>query len=350
MKAITLYDVALLAGVSYQTVSRVINDAEHVSARTREKVQQAMAELHYVPNLRAQQLAGKRTRTLGLITTDLALHAPSQIVSAVKSRAAEQGASVLISMVEQPQQCQAALQALLAQRVDALLVNVPLDDEHAEQLRALASPVPVLFLDVSPSAQVNSLVFNAGQGAHLGVEHLLSLGHQHIALLSGPESSVSARARLAGWKAALARAGHDAAAVAYGDWSAASGYEKGHVLLSGAALPDAILVANDQMALGVLSALAQLNRSGSQAVSVTGYDDTADSLYFQPPLTTVAQDFDLLGKRAVERLIALMAAPQLRIRELLPTRLIVRQSAWPLAAAEDRQQTLAQLKALVEKL
>ena len=107
------------------------------------------------------------------------------------------------------------------------------------------------------------------------------------------------------------------------------------------------------MALGVLSALAQLNRSGSRAVSVTGYDDTADSLYFQPPLTTVAQDFDLLGKRAVERLIALMAAPQpaiWRIRELLPTRLIVRQSAWPAAVAEDQQQTLAQLKALVEKL
>lgn len=100
----------------------------------------------------------------------------------------------------------------------------------------------------------------------------------------------------------------------------------------------------------MLSALAQLNRSGSRAVSVTGYDDTADSLYFQPPLTTVAQDFDLLGKRAVERLIALMAAPQLRIRELLPTRLIVRQSAWPAAVAEDQQQTLAQLKALVEKL
>lgn len=90
--------------------------------------------------------AGKRTRTLGLITTDLALHAPSQIVSAVKSRAAEQGASVLISMVEQPRQCQAALQTLLAQRVDALLVNVPLDDPLAEELGALASPVPVLFL------------------------------------------------------------------------------------------------------------------------------------------------------------------------------------------------------------
>lgn len=164
MKAITLYDVARVAGVSYQTVSRVINDAEHVSARTREKVRQAMAALHYVPNRGAQQLAGKRTRTLGLMTSDLALHAPSQIASAVKSRAVEQGASVLISMVEQPAQCQAALQELLAQRVEALLVNVPLEDAQAEMLQEMASPTPVLFLDVSPTARVNSLVFNAEPG------------------------------------------------------------------------------------------------------------------------------------------------------------------------------------------
>lgn len=207
MKAITLYDVARAAGVSYQTVSRVINDAEHVSARTREKVQRAMAELHYVPNRGAQQLAGKRTRTLGLITTDLALHAPSQIASVVKSRTVEQGASVLISMVEQPDRCHAALQELLAQRVEALLVNVPLDDAQAERLASLASPVPILFLDVSGSAQVNSLVFDAEQGARLGAEHVLSLGHRRIALLSGPESSVSARARLTGWKNAWLRRG-----------------------------------------------------------------------------------------------------------------------------------------------
>lgn len=230
MKAITLYDVARVAGVSYQTVSRVINDAEHVSARTREKVRQAMAALHYVPNRGAQQLAGKRTRTLGLMTSDLALHAPSQIASAVKSRAVEQGASVLISMVEQPAQCQAALQELLAQRVEALLVNVPLEDAQAEMLQEMASPTPVLFLDVSPTARVNSLVFNAEQGAGTGAEHLLSLGHQRIALLAGPESSVSARARLAGWKTTLARAGVEAFAVVQGDWSAASGYEKGHQL------------------------------------------------------------------------------------------------------------------------
>lgn len=341
MKAITLYDVALLAGVSYQTVSRVINDAEHVSARTREKVQQAMAELHYVPNLRAQQLAGKRTRTLGLITTDLALHAPSQIVSAVKSRAAGQGASVLISMVEQPQQCQAALQALLAQRVDALLVNMPLDDPHAEALRSLATPVPVLFLDVSPSAQVNSLVFNAEEGARLGVEHLLSLGHQHIALLSGPESSVSARARLAGWKATLAQAGLDVAAVAYGDWSAASGYEKGHVLLSGAVLPDAILVANDQMALGVMRACAEKGIAVPGQISVVGFDDTADSAWFSPPLTTIRQAFREAGERSVEWLLSPSGGEECW-QVQLPVTLVTRHSSARRTPQQAEREDLAQ--------
>ncbi|WP_336238316.1 LacI family DNA-binding transcriptional regulator [Enterobacter chuandaensis] len=349
MKAITLYDVALLAGVSYQTVSRVINDAEHVSARTREKVQQAMAELHYVPNLRAQQLAGKRTRTLGLITTDLALHAPSQIVSAVKSRAAEQGASVLISMVEQPQQCQAALQALLAQRVDALLaqrvdallVNVPLDDPHAEELRGLATPVPVLFLDVSPSAQVNSLVFNAGEGARLGVEHLLSLGHQRIALLSGPESSVSARARLAGWQATLAETGLNAEAVAYGDWSAASGYEKGHVLLSGAVLPDAILVANDQMALGVMRACAEKGIAVPGQISVVGFDDTADSAWFSPPLTTIRQAFREAGERSVEWLLAPTGGEECW-QVQLPVTLVIRHSSARRTPQQAEREDLAQ--------
>ncbi len=304
MKAITLYDVALLAGVSYQTVSRVINDAEHVSARTREKVQQAMAELHYVPNLRAQQLAGKRTRTLGLITTDLALHAPSQIVSAVKSRAVEQGRACLSQWWNIHSSASLPFRRCWRSVWEALLVNVPLEDPHAEALKALASPIPVLFLDVSPSAQVNSLVFNAEQGARLGIEHLLSLGHERIALLSGPESSVSARARLAGWNATLAQAGLEAVAVAHGDWSAASGYEKGHLLLSAAQLPDAIVVANDQMALGVMRACAEKGTAIPGQMSVVGFDDTADSAWFSPPLTTIRQAFREAGERSVEWLLA----------------------------------------------
>jgi DNA-binding LacI/PurR family transcriptional regulator len=353
MKAITLYDVARAAGVSYQTVSRVINDAEHVSARTREKVQRAMAELHYVPNRGAQQLAGKRTRTLGLITTDLALHAPSQIASVVKSRTVEQGASVLISMVEQPDRCQAALQELLAQRVEALLVNVPLDDAQAERLASLASPVPILFLDVSGSAQVNSLVFDAEQGARLGAEHVLSLGHRRIALLSGPESSVSARARLTGWKNALAQAGLEPAGEAHGNWSAASGYEKGHQLLADAKIPEAILVANDQMALGVMRACAEKGIAVPGQISVVGFDDTADSAWFSPPLTTVRQAFREAGERSVEWLLAPTRGEK-HWQVQLPVTLVARHSTAPCtpqqADREDLAQRLKSLALLAERL
>lgn len=346
MKAITLYDVARLAGVSYQTVSRVINDAEHVSARTREKVQRAMAELHYVPNRGAQQLAGKRTRTLGLITTDLALHAPSQIASAVKSHAGARGASVLISMVEHISQCQDALQELLAQRVEGLIVNVPLDDADAERLRAMASPVPVLFLDVSEKAQVHRLAFDALQGATLGVEHLLELGHQHIALLNGPQSSVSARMRQAGWLARLAADNLAPIAQAYGDWSAASGYEKGHVLLAGATLPDAILVANDQMALGVMRACAEKGVAIPGQLSLVGFDDTADSAWFSPPLTTIRQAFRDAGERSVEWLLEGEKSSPFW-QALLPVSLVARLSSAPRTEQQLQHEQLAkQLKDL----
>lgn len=345
MKAITLYDVARLAGVSYQTVSRVINDAEHVSSRTREKVQQAMTELHYVPNRGAQQLAGKRTRTLGLITTDLALHAPSQIASAVKSRAGERGVSVMISMVEQPEFCQAALQELLAQRVEGLLVNVPLDDAEAEKIRHLAAPVPVLFFDVSPSANVHRLAFDAEQGATLGAEHLLSLGHQQIALLAGPESSVSSRARLAGWQARLWQSDITPCAIAHGDWSAASGYEKGHQLLSGATLPDAILVANDQMALGVMRACAEKGIAVPGQISVVGFDDTADSAWFSPPLTTIRQAFRDAGERSVEWLLS--PATDELWQTQLPVTLVERHSSARFSPQQaDREALAQQLKSL----
>ena len=300
----TLEDVARAAGVSQQTVSRVLNRPEVVSARTREQVIRAMQTLHYVPNRSAQLLAGKAAPSIGLITASLTLHAPSQIAAAIKSHASLHQLEVAIAMPAQ----------------------------------------------ASPEADVCCVRFDHRDGCGACVRHLWELGHREFGLLAGPESSVSARLRLASWREALHSLNIARSTTVFGDWSAASGWQKTFELLHLQPRISAIVVANDQMALGVLSALAQLNRSGSRAVSVTGYDDTADSLYFQPPLTTVAQDFDLLGKRAVERLIALMAAPQLRIRELLPTRLIVRQSAWPAAVAEDQQQTLAQLKALVEKL
>lgn len=344
MKTITLYDVARLAGVSYQTVSRVINEGAHVSPRTREKVLAAMKELHYIPNRGAQQLAGKRTKTLGLLTSDLALHAPSQIASAVKSRAAQSGTSVIISMPEEQDSrgCTAALQDLLAQRVDGLLINVPLDDEQAEALSAQARPVPVLFLDVSETAHVNSLVFDAALGARLGARHVLDLGHQHIALLGGPQTSVSARARMAGWVAVLDEAGIAPAGCEYGDWSAASGYEKGHQLLARGTPPQAILVANDQMALGVIRACAEKGLNVPGQVSVVGYDDTADSAWYSPPLTTIRQAFKEAGERSVDWVLAQSPGQEEGVSQTwLPVTLIERASTSPVTPVSVSGETLA---------
>ena len=352
-RSATLEDVAREAGVSQQTVSRVLNNPDVVSERTRDKVIRAMQALRYVPNRSAQLLAGKSAPSIGLITASLTLHAPSQIAAAVKSYAGLHQLEVSIAMpvqIDYPS-LQARLNEFRAQHIRGAIISLPLESSLAERLVAENPDIACLFLDVSPEADVCSVRFDHRDGCGACVRHPWDAGHREF-LLAGPESSISARMRLSSWREALHRLGVSNAVTVFGDWSAASGWHKTFELLHHHPRLSAIVVANDQMALGVLSALAQLNRTGSQAISVTGYDDTADSLYFQPPLTTVAQDFNVLGKRAVELLIKLMAAPQIKIRELLPTRLIIRHSTWPYAGDEEREkgELIAQLKALVEKL
>ncbi len=143
VKPVTLYDVAEYAGVSYQTVSRVVNQASHVSAKTREKVEAAMAELNYIPNRVAQQLAGKQSLLIGVATSSLALHAPSQIVAAIKSRADQLGASVVVSMVERSgvEACKAAVHNLLAQRVDVIWIRYRRGGRSRTSSRAAATAV-----------------------------------------------------------------------------------------------------------------------------------------------------------------------------------------------------------------
>lgn len=259
VKPVTLYDVAEYAGVSYQTVSRVVNQASHVSAKTREKVEAAMAELNYIPNRVAQQLAGKQSLLIGVATSSLALHAPSQIVAAIKSRADQLGASVVVSMVERSgvEACKAAVHNLLAQRVSGLIINYPLDDQDAIAVEAACTNVPALFLDVSDQTPINSIIFSHEDGTRLGVEHLVALGHQQIALLAGPLSSVSARLRLAGWHKYLTRNQIQPIAEREGDWSAMSGFQQTMQMLNEGIVPTAMLVANDQMALGAMRAITE---------------------------------------------------------------------------------------------
>ncbi|MBJ8781894.1 LacI family DNA-binding transcriptional regulator [Citrobacter koseri] len=343
MKPVTLYDVADRAGVSYQTVSRVVNQASHVSAKTREKVEAAMAELNYIPNRVAQQLAGKQTPLIGVATANLALHAPSQIVAAIKSRADRSGASVVIAMVERNgvDACKAAVHNLLAQRVSGLIINYPLDENDAIAVAAACGNVPVLFLDVSDRFPVNSIIFSHDDGARLGVEHLVEHGHQRIALLTGPRSSVSARLRLAGWHKYLTHYQLRPVAETEGDWSAMSGFQQTMQMLNDGTMPTAILVANDQMALGAIRAIAEFGLRIPQDISVIGYDDTEDSACYIPPLTTIRQNFPLLGATSVDKLLQLSRGEPATDNQRLPVSLVQRKTVQPPNAQVTSPQALA---------
>ncbi|MBK0033563.1 substrate-binding domain-containing protein [Erwinia sp. S43] len=327
-RSVTLDDVAQAAGVSYQTVSRVLNHSSQVAESTRSRVEAAMVALNYVPNRVAQQLAGKNTRTLGLATSDLALLAPAQIASAMQQRASQLGWHLVMAMAG-ADGAQAAVSDLLAQRVDALLINLPLETDAAQQIETMAGSLPCLFLDVAEEAPVSSCGFSARAGARQGAEHLLALGHRRIVLLNGPSSSVAARARADAWRQVLQQHQLVAQAELFGDWSASSGFQA-VMQLADQDLPSALLVANDQMALGAMQALHQRGIVVPTEISVVGYDDTADSAWYQPPLTTVRQDMRLLGERSVDWLISRVEQPQTpRAGEIFTTELVVRNSTAP---------------------
>ncbi|WP_343551258.1 LacI family DNA-binding transcriptional regulator [Pantoea sp.] len=347
--SVTLDDVAQLAGVSYQTVSRVLNHSAQVSPRTRAKVEAAMQQLNYVPNRVAQQLAGKNTRTLGLATSDLALMAPAQIASAIQQRAAAQGYHLVIAMANPHSAPQDTVNELLAQRVDALMINLPLDAAQAAQIQLQCDNKPVLFLDVERSAAVAQCQYQSESGAQQAVDHLVALGHRHIGVLNGPSRSASARARYHAWEAALAAHHLAPFCVLHGDWSAASGYQALLTQLP-QQLPQALLVANDQMALGAMRALHQHGVKIPAEMSIIGYDDTAESAWYQPPLTTVRQDLQQLGAVSVDRLLAQLEGNE-GGAEALQTELVLRETT---AAPQKNQVNVAeiaqQLQALARQL
>ncbi len=338
-KNATLDDVARHAGVSYQTVSRVLNRSRNVAPATRLKVEQSISALNYVPNRMAQQLAGKSSATLGLVTTSLGFHAPSQIAAAIKIHAQQAGYNVLIAMVNEdlPDGLQAAVNELQAQRVDGIIINLPLDGPQAEALSTNNGDMACLFLDVPPDAGVFHVMFNPDDGTRESVDHLFLQGHRQFALLSGPMASVSARLRLQSWQRALQERGLTAAVIGQGDWTAQSGYLRTLEMRHQCAHFTAMLVGNDQMSLGVISALQQQNVAVPAQVSVIGYDDTRDSAFFLPALTTVSQDFNQLGQEAVTRLVSMLGNPAQphSASVMLPTHLVVRHStAAPIKGAD----------------
>jgi DNA-binding LacI/PurR family transcriptional regulator len=323
-------DVAALAGVSHQTVSRVLNGSPNVRAETRDRVLAAMRKLDYRPNLSARALVTGRSRTLGVVTFDTTLFGPASTLAAVERAAHAERYFVTIVSLESLERAAVveAIDRLRALSVEGILVIAP-QLATSRALWDLPGDVPVVAVEAGPEDGVAVVAVDQHEGARMATRHLLDLGHRTVAHIAGPATWMEAQQRLDGWRDAMDAAGASAPAPLRGDWSPRSGYELGRRLFADRDLT-ALFVANDQMALGVLRALHEMGREVPGDISVVGFDDIPEAEFFTPPLTTIRQDFGEMGRRAVGVLLEEIAAGgRAPVRSTVAAQLIERASTRP---------------------
>lgn len=319
-------DVAQLAGVSHQTVSRVINDHVSVSPQTRRRVESAIEQLGYRRNVAARALVTKESRTLGVVSVDTSHFGPASTLFAVEEAARRAGYFVNFASLRHVDRTQmrAAVHHLLGANVDGIVVIAPLSSA-LEALEGVVSSVPLVSVASDGPSTAETVSVDQEGGARQATRHLLELGHTTVFHVRGPSDWLDADARERGWRAELAAAGAPAPDLLSGDWSPTSGYAAGRKL---ARTPDvtAVFAANDQMALGVIRALHDAGRLVPEDVSIVGFDDIPESGFFIPPLTTVRQNFAELGRVCMDQLLALIRNEAPHGRHFVSTNLIVRES------------------------
>ncbi len=296
-------DVARLAGVSHQTVSRVLNDHPNVRDETRLRVRAAIAELGYRPNRAARDLATGRSQVIGVVAQNTTLYGPAELLSAFEEVAIEAGFGVSLGRVRSldRQSIATAVERHLAQRVAGLVIIAPVASA-GEALDHLSVSVPLVAVDGDPNGSAPVVTVDQVAGAREVTRHLLDAGHSTVWHVSGPADWFDSAGRIRGWEAALREAGAEVPPFVPADWSAAAGYRAGQML---ARMPDvtAVFTANDHLALGLLRALHERGRRVPHDVSVVGFDDVPEAAYFIPPLTTVRPAFDAVAMAVLELLL-----------------------------------------------
>ena len=316
--------VALLAGVSHMTVSRVLNEHPSIAPATRERVLKVMRELGYRPNSVARALATRRTNRLGVVVDSVNEFGPASTVRAIEDAAHDRGYTVSSIALSADRSITAhdALLNLVSIGIDGLCLITP-RTSSIDLLRDVSSGVPTLVVKSEPEAGFLTVGVDQRKGAAFAAQHLIELGHREIIHLSGPLDWLDAREREQAWHAHLATAGLRARASVVGDWTSGSGHAFGRAVELDFT---AVFAANDQMALGVVHALNERGFRVPDDVSVVGFDDVPDARHFLPPLTTIRQDFRALGSLSVAMLLAELAGDDVPHRTLLEPELIVRAS------------------------
>lgn len=328
-------DVARLAGVSHQTVSRVVNGQTNLRPETRERVLRAIDQLGYRPNTAARSLVTRRSGTIGVIGSRSGFWGPSTVHRAIQAAGRDAGyfvSSVNVQMLTRDEFVD-AMDHLRDQHVEGIVL-IAANDDAVDAARAHAGRgVPVVVVEGDQAKAEWTVGVDQVTGAAAGTRHLLDLGHERVLHLSGPASWAEARARLAGYRNAMYDAGLPPLLHIEGDWSARSGFEAGRQV-AGRDDVTAVFCANDQMALGLLRSLSEAGRSVPDDISVVGFDDIPEAAYLIPPLTTVRQDFDAVGRRAIQILRSAISDDAVPERLIEPELVVRASTAYPRARRE----------------
>lgn len=323
-----MQDVALLADVSVQTVSRVLNHKPNVSVQTRDRVHQAIAELGYHRSTAAVSLATRSSRVLGVVDCGMDRTGPYETVRSVHRAAHEAGYFVSFAHASSLSESavRSVVDSLMEQAVDGIVFVAP----HYEAMSVICDLRPVVpTVVVAPRTRFahHTVELDNSAATEMAVKHLMSLGHQRMVHLAGPLDWVDANVRMEAWYRCVQRASLPILPTFVGNWTARSGYQRGAQIMREVG-PTAIFAANDQMALGVLRALADTGYRVPEDVSVIGFGDVEDAGYYQPALTTIREDYDEVGCRAIGLLLDLVKVEQ-PSSVLISPELVIRESTGP---------------------
>jgi DNA-binding LacI/PurR family transcriptional regulator len=306
-RAPNIRDVAREAGVSYQTVSRVLNDSTSLRPQTRDRVLEVIDRLGYRPNQAARALVSSKSHVIGiLVVTRAAAYGVQTIIYEVEDAARAAGYTIaMATTLSDDRSVRRALGLLEGKAVEAIVV-VAAERTMFELLASFTFRVPYVMLDSQHRDHNHSVAIDQFEGGRMATRHLLDLGHRRIAHVSGPPDWVEADARMQGWLCELEAHGVEPLPVINGDWTAETGYRAGLELRERRDVT-AVFCSNDLMALGLMHAYFEAGMRVPDDVSVVGFDDIPEASHFWPPLTTVRQDFAELGRRSVGLLLAGLA-------------------------------------------
>jgi LacI family transcriptional regulator len=321
-KKLTIREVAAAAGVSYQTVSRVINSKPDVAAETRRRVQQVIEELGYQPSAVARGLASRQTHTLGLITEDFSDYFFTQVIVGAEAEARRQGYYLILgSTARNPDDEPEYLRLLTEREVDGILFARPSTERDSHHLRTLIRQgVPLVMTTyIVPGEQPMVVDIDNVDGGLQATHCLIAAGHRHIGMITGPAGWKSVQGRATGYQHALESAGIacDPSCIAPGDWSYESGYAAMQQLLAQCPQLTALFSQNDRMAIGAMRALREAGRRIPDDMAIVGYDDIPAASYCYPPLTTVRQPMQEVGRLATRLLVEMIQKPDVEKRETL---------------------------------